>query len=177
VDHNLYWPAPPKNTNAADSAPITGNPRFVHAAGRDFHLLSTSAAIDVGVPVAQVPVDKDGVTRPREAAYDVGAYEFVPALSLYATPGNYSLQLGWSVNTTLPVTSTWQIAYSGPLGDQPSPITGIATAARAYTLTGLTNYTHYTVALTALLGGTPIMSDTVTAMPTDRLMFLPMIGR
>ena len=177
VDHNLYWPAPPKNTNATDAAPITGNPRFVNAAANDFHLQSNSAAIDAGIAIAQVITDKDGVTRPKGAAYDVGAYEFVPALTLYATPGNYSLRLGWDVNVTLPVTGTWQLAYSGPPGDQLSPITGITHTARAYTLTGLTNYVPYTVTLTAMLGSTPLLTDTVTAMPTDRFTFLPVVQR
>jgi hypothetical protein len=177
VDHNLYWPAPAKLTNAVDGAPVIGNPRFANAAADDFHLQSSSAAIDAGLALAQVATDKDGVARPKGAAYDAGAYEFVPALTLYATPGNYSLRLGWSVNVTLPVTSTWQIDYGGPPGDQPSPITGITNTARAYTLTGLTNYAPYTVTLTARLGGAPVLTDTVTAMPTDRFVFLPHIGR
>jgi hypothetical protein len=45
------------------------------AGGTDFHLRSDSPAIDVGLPNPQVTHDADGVTRPRGAGYDLGAYE------------------------------------------------------------------------------------------------------
>lgn len=41
----------------------------------DFRLRYDSPAIDAGLPLAEVPVDADGVTRPRGAGYDLGAYE------------------------------------------------------------------------------------------------------
>ncbi len=49
------------------------DPRIV--GGIDFHLSSDSPAIDVGLPNPQVTHDADGVTRPRGAGYDLGAYE------------------------------------------------------------------------------------------------------
>ena len=49
------------------------DPRIV--GGTDFHLRSGSPAIDVGLPDPQVSHDADGVTRPRGAGYDLGAYE------------------------------------------------------------------------------------------------------
>ena len=76
---------------------------------------------------------------------------------------------------SLPITSTWQIDYQGPTGDQTPPITGIVSATRTYTLTGLTNYSWYTVTLNAMLGGTPILTDTVQVMPTDIILFLPIM--
>jgi hypothetical protein len=51
-------------------------PAFANAAGTDFHLASGSIAIDQGTTLAEVPTDKDGVTRPQGSAYDIGAYEF-----------------------------------------------------------------------------------------------------
>ncbi len=177
VDHNLYWPAPARLTNATDTAAITGNPRFVNAAAADFHVQSQSAAVDAGTALAQVATDKDGVARPKGPVYDVGAYEFVPALLLVAAPRDRGLRLGWNVSATLPVTSTWQITYIGPRGHQPSPITGIANTTRVFTLTGLTNDVPYTVTLTAMLAGTPVLTDTVTARPTDRITYLPIVRR
>ena len=41
----------------------------------DFRLRHDSPAIDAGLPLAEVPVDADGVTRPRGGGYDLGAYE------------------------------------------------------------------------------------------------------
>jgi hypothetical protein len=116
-----------------------------------------------------------GHPRPFGLGSDIGAYEFVPALDLLGTAADQTIYLTWSVNATLPVTSTWRIDYAGPAGNQPSPITNIVGPARAYTLTGLTNYAWYTVTLQAMLDGTPLLSDTTRAMPTDRVVYLPML--
>lgn len=52
------------------------DPQFVDASVYDFHLQSTSPAIDAGITLSQVPDDFDGVSRPQGTGYDVGAYEF-----------------------------------------------------------------------------------------------------
>ncbi len=109
------------------------------------------------------------------SAPDLGAYEFIPEVTLHGRPGNRTIYLDWEVNATLPPTSTWTISYDGPTGDQPSPITGILSPTRAYTLTGLTNYTWYTVTLNAMVGSTPFLTDTVRVMPTDRFVYLPLV--
>jgi hypothetical protein len=98
-------------------------------------------------------------------------------LVLNGAPADQAIHLTWTVNTTLPVTSTWQIAYDGPPGDQPSPITSILSPTRAYTLTGLTNYTLYTVTLNGMLDSTPFLTDTVRVMPTDIFVHLPLVLR
>lgn len=59
LDHNLFGT----------------NPLFVNPASADFHLQSSSPAIDVGTTISVVTVDKDGVSRPQGGAYDVGAHE------------------------------------------------------------------------------------------------------
>ncbi len=41
----------------------------------DFRLRYDSPAIDAGLPLAEVAEDADGVSRPRGAGYDLGAYE------------------------------------------------------------------------------------------------------
>jgi hypothetical protein len=94
-------------------------------------------------------------------------------LSLNAMPGNQATHLNWTVNDTIPVTSTWRISYSGPTGDQPSPISNILNPTRAYTLTGLANYNTYSITLNAMLNDTPFLTDTVVAMPSDLLSFMP----
>ena len=100
-----------------------------------------------------------------------------PALVLNGAPAGQAIHLTWTVNATLPVTSTWQLAYDGPSGDQSSPITGIISPTRAYTLTGLTNYTWYIVTLNGMLDSTAFLTDTVTVMPTDIFVYLPLVLR
>jgi hypothetical protein len=149
-------------------------------------LQAGSAAIDAGkasnaysqfYSLYGINIQKDfaGTTRPQDAGWDIGAYEFTPSLILNGTPANQAVHLNWTINTTLPVTATWQIAYDGPTGDQSSPITGVANETRAYSLTGLTNYTTYNITLSAMVDGSPILTDAVTVMPTDIFIYLPVI--
>jgi len=48
---------------------------FVNVGGDDYHLAAGSPAIDTAAAIGAVTTDRDGVSRPRGAAYDVGAYE------------------------------------------------------------------------------------------------------
>jgi hypothetical protein len=109
------------------------------------------------------------------SAPDLGAYELVPSLTLRGTPANGAIHLNWTVNITLPMTTTWRIEYGSQTGTAYLPITDIISPTRAYTLTDLTNYTWYTVTLNAMLDSTPFLTDTVRVMPTDRFVYLPAI--
>jgi hypothetical protein len=150
---------------------------FVDPAAHDYHLKAGSPAIDRGTVLSDVTDDLEGNPRPVGSAYDIGAYEFAPTLALHGAPADQAIHLNWTVNTTLPPTSTWQIDYQSQTGALYTPITGIISPTRAYTLTGLTNYTWYTVTLSAMLGETPVLSDTVRVMPTDRFVYLPLVLR
>jgi hypothetical protein len=110
------------------------------------------------------------------SAPDLGAYEFAPSLTLSGFPADRAIHLSWTVNVTLPVTSTWQIDYTNGLGSA-GQITDTTNSTRTYTLTGLTNYTWYTVTLQAMLGVTPILTDTVRVMPAAILVYLPLIRK
>lgn len=153
---------------------VNVDPRFVDAAADDYHLLADSPAIDAGLDMG-VTTDLEGTLRPQGSGYDIGAYEFTPALELWGISVDQTIYLGWRANITLPLTTTWTISYDGPAGSQPSPITGLPEPTRAYTLTGVTNYTPYTVTLNAILGSTPFLTDTVTVMPTDIAIYLPSV--
>jgi hypothetical protein len=48
---------------------------------------------------------------------------------------------------------------------------------RAYTLSGLTNYAWYDLTLSARQEDTTLLTDTLRLMPTDRLIFLPSLGK
>ena len=98
-------------------------------------------------------------------------------LELRAWPRNQLVNLNWDVNVTLPATSTWRIDYGSQTGTAYLPITDIISPTRAYTLTGLTNYVWYTVTLNAMLDSTPFLTDTVHVMPTDKLVYLPLVTK
>jgi hypothetical protein len=48
---------------------------FVDAANQNYQLASGSAAIDAGVTIAEVSLDRQGTSRPQGARYDIGAFE------------------------------------------------------------------------------------------------------
>ncbi|MBN2005854.1 MAG: right-handed parallel beta-helix repeat-containing protein [Anaerolineae bacterium] len=153
---------------------------FVNVAGADYRLKPGAAAIDAGLPdfaaYAAPAQDITGRTRPAGAAVDIGAYEFTPELELHGTGGDQAIYLTWDVNTSLPPTSTWMIAYESP-GSAHLPVTGILSSTRSYTLTDLVNYEWYTVTLQAMLGETSWLSGTVRVMPTNRFVYLPLVVR
>jgi len=68
-----------------------GDPRFVSAALNDFHLRSTSPAIDKGATLTGFNGDYDGTIRPQGAAWDIGAFEYVCGR---AQPDHESLKEG-----------------------------------------------------------------------------------
>jgi hypothetical protein len=107
--------------------------------------------------------------------WDIGAFEALPTLALVGVPGNKTVCLSWQVHTTLPASATFRIDYSPTDGTQPSPVTGISNTARAFTLNGLSNYTLYTVTLTAVDNGNSLFNDLVQVMPSDRLVSLPLL--
>ncbi len=158
--------------NNLENAPLT---LFVDGVNGDLHLRDTAVtAIDQAVALTEVTDDIDGDGRFSGAAPDIGADEYTPSLSLLATPANEAAYLSWEVRGSLPVTATWQITYDGS-GVPPSPITGLPNETRAYTLTGLTNYTLYTITLNAMVDGTAVLTDTATVTPTDLFVFLPVV--
>ena len=150
------------------NSPDPQRPLFIDREQGDFRLQAGSPAIDAGVII---PGINEGY---NDAAPDLGAIEFTPNLVLHGSPANQAINLSWDIDITIPATTTWHIDYY-------TTTTNILTATdptsttRAYTLTGLTNYDLYTVTLKAMVGTTAVLSDTITVMPTDIFVYLPLV--
>lgn len=134
-------------------------------------LLEGSSAIDADGSATCPSIDQRGKPRPFGSSCDIGAVEYYP-LRLAEFPGDQTLYLHWEIDGVWPITTTWSIQYT-PTATQ--SITGLDFSTRAYNLTGLTNYTIYTVTLQAVVGETTMVSDTITQFPTDHLIYFPFV--
>ena len=70
-----------KNSLSATPAQL-----FVNASGNDYHLSSTSPAIDVGTSTDAPSTDIAGNPRPSGKGYDIGAYEYQGSPTTAASP-------------------------------------------------------------------------------------------
>ncbi len=155
-----------------DTHSHAGDPGFADPSHGDLSAASASARmVDNGHPTLSSPGDIDG--HPRDARPDVGAYEFIPTLRLSGSPANRAIHLNWIIDSPLPPTSTWRIAYYSQT--MPITINDIFSSTRVYDLNDLTNYVWYTITLNTMLDATPLYTDTIKLMPTDRLVYLPLI--
>jgi len=72
IDHNLiFGPSSELGTNY-----IRSDPQFVNETNRNFHLKSTSPAINAGTSVEAPSFDLDNKKRPQGTKFDIGAYEY-----------------------------------------------------------------------------------------------------
>jgi parallel beta-helix repeat protein len=62
--------------NTTLSNNLTTDPKYVNSSANDFHLQSTSPAINAGITLTEVPIDFDGNPRPQGVGSDIGAYEY-----------------------------------------------------------------------------------------------------
>ncbi|HSD84488.1 MAG TPA: right-handed parallel beta-helix repeat-containing protein [Anaerolineae bacterium] len=158
-----------------DSLIATADQLFVNPVVNNYHLKTGSPALDRGTSLPDVPADLEGQPRPQGSGWDIGAFEFQPAIKLNGAPANQTIYLNWTANVTLPSTGTWRLAYYSQT--VPIMINNILSPTRVYSLTGLTNYAWYTVTLNAMLESSPFLTDTIKLMPTDRLVYLPIVLR
>jgi hypothetical protein len=93
-DYNLmYQTSNPGVVGAHNKLGV--DPQFVNAAGNDFHLKSTSPAINAGT-VVPLTTDRDGNVRPYNGAYNMGAYEYgaPPVSGLIYNQGRITVSTG-----------------------------------------------------------------------------------
>jgi hypothetical protein len=111
-DYNIVYPFKPEFD---ESNGVNGSdPRFVNAAGSDFHVNGTSPAIDRGVALTGFSEDFDGQSRPQHTTWDLGAFEFTGVISDTGnetdelSPTGYTLQQ----NYPNPFNPTTQIGFT-----------------------------------------------------------------
>jgi hypothetical protein len=73
ASNNMFLSGTP---NDGSSSSFVGNARFVNPSIGDYHLQSSSDAINRGITIPLVTTDLDGNVRPDGLAYDIGAYEY-----------------------------------------------------------------------------------------------------
>jgi len=76
------------------------DPVFASPSTGDFHLQSTSPAIDGGVTIPSVTADLEGVLRPQGAGYDLGAYEFAVAPGTMPPPPTTATTFDTAISAT-----------------------------------------------------------------------------
>lgn len=101
VDHNLIDGYRGYDGEMYGSDYVEDFPRFVDPFGADFHLQSTSPAIDKGSSVDAPIDDYDGTPRPQMTGHDIGAYEYVPGGITTTTTAS-----GTTTSTLAPSTTT-----------------------------------------------------------------------
>jgi chitodextrinase len=154
------------------SSILTTDPKFVNASTNDFHLQSTSPAINAGATIASVTTDKDGVTRPQGSAYDIGAYEYVSGgggdTTPPSTPTNLTatavsssqINLSWTASTDNVAVTGYKVFRGG---------TQIATTpTSSYSNTGLSPSTAYTYTVQAYDAANNVSAQSSQASATTQ---------
>jgi len=85
------------------------DPKFIDPAHSDFHLQSTSPAIDSAAFLYTPPEDRERFYRPMGSGYDLGCYEFGPGLNATGTsaiPTGEIPQVGAPITITISTQGT-----------------------------------------------------------------------
>jgi hypothetical protein len=143
---NLYY-----NINGDGNA-VKQNPLFVNAAGSDFHVQTSSPAINAGDPsftAASGETDMDGQTRVQNSRVDIGADEVassgggtIPAAPTGLTASAVSssqINLSWSASSGATSYSVERSSSSG--GTYTQIVSGVTST--SYNNTGLSASTAY----------------------------------
>ncbi len=149
----------------------------------NYHIASTSSAINQASG-STTWVDIDGQFRPFNGVSDIGADEYLP-FPLTVVPGDQRLSLNWNKAGQYLAggVNKYSILVSCETGANPPNEVGcnssvdVGSGITSYLLTGLTNFKHYTLSVSAKTSLSVIIgtSESVIAMPTDILIYLPIV--
>jgi hypothetical protein len=185
LDNNLFF-GNNSNTGGGGAFPgsgssFSGNPGFVSpgAPNYDYHLTSSSAAINKAA-TSNMHLDIDNQHRSEISLPDVGADEFVPFTSFQSVSGDTSVSLNWQVDGALLPGLAWYEVVVTPSTGAVAPTQGTSFSVGLntnITLTHLTNYKSYTIVVEARnqAGDLLAKSSSVTVMPTDIFVYLPIV--
>jgi uncharacterized repeat protein (TIGR01451 family) len=100
---------------------VRGAPDFVDPDEGDYHIGSSSAAIDAGID-AGVRIDIDGEPRPAAAGFDLGADEYYdPALEASKVASSPAVRAGSPLTYSLVVTNTGNVPLHATIVDSLPP--------------------------------------------------------
>lgn len=169
-----WWDYDEFKTNTGCQQHISGNPDpLLNGA---YKLTASSPAKDAGISLSSYfTTDIEDISRPQDLGWDIGAYEFLPDLALRGRGADEAIYLDWTVNITVPVTTTWRIDYYTQTGSVYTATEPLGTTRSAVLTDHVQNYQWYTVTLHAMDGTTSILSDTVQVMPSDIAIYLPLV--
>ncbi len=131
-------------SNIVISNNITADPKFVNASTRDFHLQSTSPAINAGVSDSNMgSTDMDKNARVYGSAVDVGAYEYgsgsAVSYTITASAGaNGSISPSGAVSVSQGANQTFTITPNSGYATSSIIVDGVSqTIAPSYTFTNV----------------------------------------
>lgn len=118
--NNLYWLNGTDHSGVvAAASDVFADPRFVNAS-RDWRIQNSSPAIDTGFDARSLTtLDRNGATRPRGPAFDIGAYEITGAAANVPYAADFesgSAGPEWTSSTTN--TSAGTTRFAGPYAAQ-----------------------------------------------------------
>jgi uncharacterized repeat protein (TIGR01451 family) len=121
--NGILWYATPLTVSQAATADVTvsnqhnGDPAFINPDAGDYHIGPTSAARDAIEADSGIPLDWEGEVRPVGPGYDLGADEFLAALSLAKQASPEPVHAGERLTYTLRITNASHIGLHATLTD------------------------------------------------------------
>jgi chitodextrinase len=147
--NNLFYNngvTPTWGTAAQSNNLVTTVDQFTNLTNKDYTLSSASTAINAGIALAsEYATDRNGVTRPQGAGWDIGAYEFTGIV----TPVTYTVSVTKSGTGVGTVTSTGSIncgTTCTSVGNADQTVNLTATPASGSTFAGWSGATGCTTA-------------------------------